>query len=101
MWRFTSRCANHLIPRSDPFHERYGQHLSKEEVDELIAPHPESVNQVNEWLASHGISEASLSRTASGDWVKVKVPVSLAEKMLDTVRDACIAYDTMVLLMES
>ena len=56
-------------------------------MDELIAPHPDSVNQVHNWLASHGITESDLSRSASGDWVKVKVPVSLAEKMLDTVRE--------------
>jgi tripeptidyl-peptidase I len=70
---------------SDPFHERYGQHLSKEEVDNLITPHPDSVNLVEEWLVSHGLSRSELSRTASGDWIKVKIPVSLAEKMLDTV----------------
>ncbi|KAI0340738.1 tripeptidyl peptidase A [Trametopsis cervina] len=74
----------HLYEVSDPFHERYGQHLSKEEVDALITPHPTSVSLVNEWLASHGLFAANMSRTASGDWVKVKVPVSLAEKMLDT-----------------
>lgn len=74
-WRFCS----------DPFHERYGQYLSKEEVDELITPHPDSVNLVEEWLTSHGLTQSDLSRTTSGDWIKVKVPVSLAEKMLDTV----------------
>lgn len=70
---------------SDPFHERYGQHLSKEEVDELITPHPESVSLVDEWLALHGLRGSAVSRTASGDWVKVKVPINLAEEMLDTV----------------
>lgn len=71
---------------SDPSHERYGQHLSKEEVNALLAPHTDSVTSVNEWLASHGISKSALTRSASGDTIKVEVPISLAEKMLDTVR---------------
>ncbi len=71
---------------SDPFHDRYGQHLSQEEVNELITPHPDSIDQVNEWLASHGLSEEEFNRSPAHDWVKVKVPISLAETMLDTVR---------------
>ncbi|OCH92966.1 tripeptidyl peptidase A [Obba rivulosa] len=74
----------HLYEVSDPFHERYGAHLSKEEVDALVAPHSESVELVTEWLTSHGLSEGSMSRSPAQDWVTVKVPVSLAEKMLDT-----------------
>lgn len=71
---------------SDPFHERYGQHLSKEEVESLVAPHADSIHTVNEWLASHGLVGDSLSRSPAKDWVTVKVPVSLAEEMLRTVR---------------
>ncbi|GBE79871.1 Tripeptidyl-peptidase sed3 [Sparassis crispa] len=74
----------HLYEVSDPFHERYGEHLSKEEVEALIAPNPESINRVDEWLASHGITAEDFSRSPARDWVKVKVSVSLAEKMLDT-----------------
>ncbi|KAI0758086.1 tripeptidyl peptidase A [Fomes fomentarius] len=74
----------HLYEVSDPFHERYGDHLSKEEVEALIAPHDESIHLVNEWLASHGLYEDSLSRSPARDWVLVKVPVSLAEEMLKT-----------------
>ncbi|KAI0925655.1 hypothetical protein AcV5_008333 [Taiwanofungus camphoratus] len=74
----------HLYEVSDPFHARYGAHLSKEEVEALVAPHPDSVGLVNEWLASHGIPEDALSRSPGMDWVKIKVPVGLAEKMLET-----------------
>ena len=70
---------------SDPFHDRYGEHLTKEEVEALVAPHDESVHLVNEWLASHGLYEDSFSRSPARDWVVVKVPVSLAEEMLKTV----------------
>lgn len=71
---------------SDPDHERYGLHLSKEEVEGLVAPHPDSIKMVDEWLESHGIVGDALSRTPAQDWVIITVPVSLAEKMLDTVR---------------
>ncbi|EJF62249.1 tripeptidyl peptidase A [Dichomitus squalens] len=74
----------HLYEVSDPFHERYGQHLTKEEVEALVAPEAESIHLVNEWLASHGIYEDDLARSPAKDWVHIKVPVSLAEEMLKT-----------------
>ena len=74
-----------LYEVSDPDHERYGQHLSKSEVEALVAPHPESLNLVNEWLGTFGIDVDSLVRSPARDWVTLEVPVSLAEKMLDTV----------------
>ncbi|GJE84527.1 tripeptidyl peptidase A [Phanerochaete sordida] len=72
-----------LYEVSDPAHERYGAHLSQAEVNELIAPRPESVQQVKAWLAGHGLREEDLSFSPAGDWIKVAVPVSLAEEMLD------------------
>ncbi|KZV69210.1 tripeptidyl peptidase A [Peniophora sp. CONT] len=74
----------HLYEISDPDHERYGSHLSKEEVEALVAPHPDSLAAVNSWLASHGIPEKDCTRSPAQDWVGVNVPVALAEKMLDT-----------------
>ncbi|KAI0355318.1 tripeptidyl peptidase A [Trametes cingulata] len=79
-----SELEKHLYEVSDPFHDRYGQHLSKEEVESLVAPEAESIHLVNEWLASHGIYEDNLSRSPAKDWVLVKVPVNLAEEMLKT-----------------
>jgi tripeptidyl-peptidase-1 len=76
----------HLYEVSDPMHERYGQHLSKEGVEGLVAPHDESINLVDEWLLSHGLNRNDLVRSPAKDWVTIRVPVSLAEKMLDTVR---------------
>ena len=74
-----------LYEVSDPDHKRYGQHLSKSEVEALVAPHPESIDLVNEWLSTFGVTEDSLVRSPARDWVTLKIPVSLAEKMLDTV----------------
>lgn len=72
--------------RSDPSSERYGQHLSKNEVEDLVAPHPTSVQLVEEWLASYGLEGDDLSWSPSKDWAIVKTNVALAEEMLDTVR---------------
>ncbi|KAI0065706.1 tripeptidyl peptidase A [Artomyces pyxidatus] len=74
----------HLYEISDPDHERYGAHLSKEEVEALVAPHPDSLRAVDAWLAEHGIPESACTRSPAKDWVSVNVPVSLAETMLDT-----------------
>ncbi|KAJ7639343.1 subtilisin-like protein [Roridomyces roridus] len=73
----------HLYAVSDPEHERYGEHLSKEEVEELVAPHPESVNAIDEWLASHGI-EGNIGHSPAGDWLTIRIPLSKAEEMLNT-----------------
>lgn len=54
-------------------------------MNELIAPRPESVDAVISWLVAHGLTEEDLSRSSAGDWVKVRVPISLAEEMLDAV----------------
>ncbi|KAI0290954.1 Pro-kumamolisin, activation domain-containing protein [Multifurca ochricompacta] len=74
----------HLVEISDPFHERYGDHLSKEEVEALIAPHATSVDAVHEWLTGHGIQQESCDRSSAGDWITVHVPVAQAENMLGT-----------------
>ncbi len=87
----------HLYEVSDPSHARYGQHLSKEEVEELVAPHPESVDVVDAWLSSFGLGESDFERSPAKDWVTLRVPVRLAEAMLDTVspriKPVCMMFD--------
>jgi tripeptidyl-peptidase I len=80
----------HLAEISDPFHERYGEHMSKEQVEELVAPHPTSVDAVSKWLATHGIRSKACHQSPAGDWVTVNVPVAQAEKMLSTVGHRCL-----------
>jgi tripeptidyl-peptidase-1 len=87
----------HLAEISDPFHERYGEHLSKEEVEELVAPHQSSVEAVREWLASHGIRGDACHQSPAGDWVTVHVPVAQAEKMLGTVCHCCLIAASLLL----
>ncbi len=76
----------HLYEVSDPDHVRYGQHLTKAQVDELVAPHDEALALVNEWLASYGVDDSSIVRSSARDWIRVTLPVKMVEEMLDTVR---------------
>jgi len=69
---------------SDPFHHRYGQHLTKAEVDELVKPKDETLAQVHDWLCGSGITEDQLEYSHTKDWIKVTLPVSAVEELLDT-----------------
>ena len=81
--------AAHLYEVSDPNHTRYGAYLSKQEVEALVAPHQETIQIIDEWLTSHGIDPAAVTRSTAKDWAILTVPVNLAEKMLDTVSSLC------------
>jgi tripeptidyl-peptidase-1 len=74
-----------LLEISDPYHHDYGKYLSKEEVDELAAPHKNSIVIVDEWLESFGIAKSHVARSPANDWVMINVSVTLAEEMLNTV----------------
>lgn len=75
----------HLLEVSDPDHPRYGEYLTKEEVEELVAPHDEALLLVNAWLEYYGIDESDIVRSSARDWIRVTLSVSLVEEMLDTV----------------
>ncbi|KAH9054084.1 subtilisin-like protein [Lactarius deliciosus] len=62
---------------------RYGAHLSKEQVAELVSPHPDTLELVTSWLAHHGVQPSSISTTHGGAWLTVRnVLVSQANEML-------------------
>ena len=68
-------------------HPRYGQHLTKGEVDALSAPHPDSTGLVEDWLSHYDLlhdPECQLARSSSGDWISLSVPVGRLEQMLGT-----------------
>ncbi|KAH9020165.1 subtilisin-like protein [Lactarius pseudohatsudake] len=61
----------------------YGAHLSKEQVAELVRPHPDTLELVTSWLAHHGVRPSSISTTHGGAWLTVSnVLVSQANEML-------------------
>lgn len=67
---------------SDPFHPRYGQHLTKTEVDELVKPSAESLEAVQDWLSDHDIDNVEFS--SSRDTIKFALPLSEVEDLLNT-----------------
>ena len=69
---------------SDPTHPRYGQHLSEDDVNQLIKPTNTAIDQIHEWLLYNNISQDRLKYSPARDWINIEVPVSIAEKLLDT-----------------
>lgn len=81
----TSRysCPNNQAV-SDPTHQRYGQHLSAAEVNELVTPSDEALSSVRSWLQLNNISSTELQYSPAKDWIKITLTVDSIEKLLDT-----------------
>ncbi|KAF8267936.1 peptidase S8/S53 domain-containing protein [Lactarius quietus] len=72
-----------LYEVSTPGHSKYGAHLSKEQVAQLVAPHRDTLDIINSWLKHHGIPRSTISVSHGGGWLTVAaVPVSQANEML-------------------
>jgi tripeptidyl-peptidase-1 len=67
---------------SNPDHPRYGQHLKRDELKDLIKPRAESSDSVLSWLETSGVPSKDIVN--DGEWINFVAPVSTAEKMLDT-----------------
>ncbi|KAH9033399.1 subtilisin-like protein [Lactarius pseudohatsudake] len=61
-----SALIDELYEVSNPDHPRYGAYLSNEQVAELVAPRPGTLELVNSWLEYHGVPSSSVSMTHSG-----------------------------------
>ncbi|KAI0806616.1 family S53 protease [Fomes fomentarius] len=70
-----------LYDVSTPSSSSYGKHLSKAEVQQLVAPKKESVDAVNAWLQENDITGTTISST--GDWIALEIPVSKANELFD------------------
>lgn len=68
---------------SNPGHERYGQHLSEDQVNQLVKPTAEATDQVLRWLRENDI-EDQLEYSRAKDWIKVILSVESVERLLDT-----------------
>ncbi|KAI1858727.1 uncharacterized protein JN550_012477 [Neoarthrinium moseri] len=66
-----------------PGHEKYGKHMSLEEIDAVIAPKEESKQVVFEWLGNHSLADSAVL-TPRGNIVVVSTTVGEAEKLLGT-----------------
>ncbi|KIX05413.1 uncharacterized protein Z518_06285 [Rhinocladiella mackenziei CBS 650.93] len=74
----------HLHQVSDPSHHRYGQHLSRQEVHDLIKPSDETLNQIQNWLSENGIDSSHGEYSSARDWITLTLPVAQVERLLDT-----------------
>ncbi|KAI0054575.1 hypothetical protein BV25DRAFT_1816888 [Artomyces pyxidatus] len=70
-----------LMDISTPTSANYGQHLSLEEVNEYVAPKPETIAAVNAWLSENGLAAKTLSPT--GDWLGFQTTVAQANELFD------------------
>ncbi|KAH9051103.1 peptidase S8/S53 domain-containing protein [Lactarius vividus] len=62
---------------------RYGMHLSREQVADLVAPHPDTVQLVYSWLEHHRVISSSVLVTHGGSFLTVAgVSVSQANDLL-------------------
>ncbi|OCH86873.1 family S53 protease [Obba rivulosa] len=72
---------NTLMDVSTPSSPRYGQYLSKEEVEKFVAPSEESTGIVNSWLLDNNLNPSKLSPT--GDWLSIDISAGKANDLLN------------------
>jgi len=83
----------HLFEASNPKHSKYGNHLAADDVYKFIKPSHEASNAVHEWLYEHGVLAGDLEYTPAKDWVKINLPVSPVEDLLDTQYHTYVSED--------
>lgn len=63
---------------------RYGEHLSKGQVADLVLPHPDTLALVDSQLNHHGIPSSAISMTLGGSTVLLKgLSVTQANTLLN------------------
>lgn len=72
----------HLLEISDPKHLRHGQHMTLDEIREIVQPSDETQELVKAWLEEHGIMHGVHSPTK--DFIHVVLPIEKAEELLQT-----------------
>lgn len=71
-----------VIELSTPGNPSYGQHMSREQVRQLLRPSPDVSNQILSWLNSENISPSTIE--IDRNWISFQATVSQAERMLKT-----------------
>lgn len=78
----TANFLDTVLSISTPGHASYGQFLSPEQLQDLIAPVPTASNAVTSWLTEHDISAKSIQKDRN--WLALKISVEQAENLLQT-----------------
>ncbi|KAL8992304.1 MAG: hypothetical protein Q9169_007203, partial [Polycauliona sp. 2 TL-2023] len=73
-----------IMDVSHPESSNYGKHWTHEDIANKFAPSAETVDTVNAWLTSAGISSDRISRSQSLGWLKFDATVAEAEDLLKT-----------------
>lgn len=73
-----------LYKVSDPRDSQYGQHLSTDQVHELVRPRDEAFAGVEDWLEQNGVDSSELEYNIARTWASITVTVEEAEALLDT-----------------
>jgi len=69
---------------SDPRNPSYGKHMSIEAIQALLAPMPQAVKALNDFLAEHGVNvEKDCEQSSNSDFIRCLTDISTANKMLD------------------
>ncbi|KII88003.1 hypothetical protein PLICRDRAFT_55032 [Plicaturopsis crispa FD-325 SS-3] len=68
-----------LMDVSTPGNAKYGQHLSKEQVEEFVKPAQGAADAVQSFLSSNGINSSIIS--SAGDWLGFKASVKQANSL--------------------
>ncbi|KAL6709341.1 Tripeptidyl-peptidase sed2 [Coniothyrium glycines] len=71
-----------LMEVSTPSHPRYGKHLKRHELKDLVKPRAESTSAVFSWLESSGVDTRDIKN--DGEWINFYAPVKRAEEMMGT-----------------
>lgn len=71
-----------IMEISSPSSPRYGQHLSRDGLKDLVKPRSESSVAVLNWLKRSGIDSRDIRN--DGEWINFVAPVKRAEEMMAT-----------------
>ncbi|CAM1500639.1 Fc.00g098010.m01.CDS01 [Cosmosporella sp. VM-42] len=71
-----------LYSISDPSHEHYGRHVSRDEAKALLNPRQEAIDSVKRWLSEAGVPDNQVRD--DGQWLHVRTTVTQAEGLLNT-----------------
>ena len=80
-WRILNAEAITARPPDPDNAARYGRHLSREQVDALVAPRSADVEQVKTWIAA-GAAPTVVRSTGNGDLITATITVAEAERLL-------------------
>ncbi|PKI85504.1 tripeptidyl-peptidase I [Malassezia vespertilionis] len=81
-WKHPNSIEQELDKTSDPDSPEYLQHLSKDQVLEMLKPADNATETVKNYLQQSGVPKKHIKSSATGDWVLVKVPARHASALL-------------------